>query len=120
MNQLWDHRPGKNRFGGIVLQEYDPAQRRLVGERHNIFRGTSAGFIEAPHIHKRDGCYYLLTGEGGTYYQHQVTLARSRALLGPYEVHPDNPLITSRDRPDAVLQRAVGITRAAKSVLVSP
>ncbi len=106
MNQLWDHRPGKNRFGGIVLQEYDPAQRRLVGERTNIFRGTSAGLTEAPHIHKRDGWYYLITAEGGTYYQHQVTLARSRSLLGPYEVHPDNPLITSRDRPDAVLQRA--------------
>ena len=106
MNQLWDHRPGKNRFGGIVLQEYDPARRCLVGDRHNVFRGTVAGLTEAPHIHKRDGWYYLITAEGGTYYQHQVTLARSRALLGPYEIHPDNPLITSRDRPDAVLQRA--------------
>ena len=106
LNQLWDHRPGKNRFGGIVVQEYDPARRQLVGERHNVFRGTSAGLTEAPHIHKRDGWYYLITAEGGTYYQHQVTLARSRTLLGPYEVHPDKPLITSRERPDAVLQRA--------------
>ena len=106
MNQLWDHRPGKNRFGGIVLQEYDPAQRCLIGERRNIFPGTTAGLTEAPHIHKRGNWYYLLTAEGGTYYQHQVTLARSRTLRGPYEVHPDNPLITSRDRPDAVLQRA--------------
>ncbi len=106
MNQLWDHRPGKNRFGGIVLQEYDPTQQRLVGERRNIFPGTRAGLTEAPHIHKRNGWYYLLTAEAGTYYHHQVTLARSRALFGPYEVHPDNPLLTSRDRPDAVLQRA--------------
>jgi xylan 1,4-beta-xylosidase len=106
LNQLWDHRPGKNRFGGIVLQEYDPAQRRLIGERHNIFKGTPAGLTEAPHIHKRNGWYYLITAEGGTYYQHQVTLARSRELLGPYELHPENPLVTSRNRPDAVLQRA--------------
>ena len=27
VNMLWDHRPGHNRFGGIVLQEYSPAER---------------------------------------------------------------------------------------------
>ena len=26
--------------------------------------------------------------------------------MGPYELHPDGPLLTSRDRPDAELQRA--------------
>ena len=31
---LWDHRPGSNRFAGIVLQEYSPRERRLIGERH--------------------------------------------------------------------------------------
>jgi len=106
MNQLWDHRPGKNRFGGVVVQEYDPAQQRLVGERRHVFAGTRAGLTEAPHIHKRDGWYYLLTAEGGTYYQHQATLARSRSLFGPYEVHPDNPIVTIGNRPEAVLQRA--------------
>ena len=106
LNQLWDHRPGKNRFAGIVLQEYDPATRCLIGTRENIFTGTPAGLTEAPHIHKRNGWYYLLTAEGGTYYHHQATLARSRNLRGPYELHPDNPLITSKDRPDAILQRA--------------
>jgi xylan 1,4-beta-xylosidase len=106
LNQLWDWRPGHNRFSGIVLQEYDPANRRLVGKRSLIFRGTDLGYTEAPHIHKRDGFYYLLTAEGGTGWGHAVTLARSRDLLGPYEVHPDGPLVTSRDRPDALLQRA--------------
>ena len=24
LNMLWDHRPGHNRFAGIVIQEYDP------------------------------------------------------------------------------------------------
>jgi len=106
LNQLWDHRPGHNRFNGIVLQEYSPAERRLVGERHRIFAGTALGLTEAPHIHKRDGWYYLITAEGGTGWNHAATLARSRSLLGPYELHPDGPLLTSRDRPDAVLQRA--------------
>src|SRR3954447_16627378 len=106
MNQLWDHRPGHNRFGGIVLQEYDPAVRQLVGERKLIFRGTALGLTEAPHIHKHRGWYFLLTAEGGTGWGHAATLARSRDLLGPYELHPDRPLLTSRDRPDAPLQRA--------------
>jgi xylan 1,4-beta-xylosidase len=106
LNQLWDHRPGHNRFNGIVLQEYSPAERRLVGERKRIFEGTHLGLTEAPHIHKRDGWYYLLTAEGGTGWGHAASLARSRDLLGSYELHPDGPLLTSRDRPDAVLQRA--------------
>ncbi len=106
LNQLWDHRPGHNRFNGIVLQEYSPSEQRLVGERHRIFEGTPLGLTEAPHIHKRGGWYYLITAEGGTGWSHAATLARSPALLGPYELHPDGPLLTSRDRPDAVLQRA--------------
>src|SRR4051812_1051986 len=106
MNQLWDHRPGHNRFGGIVLQEYDPAEGKLVGERKLIFRGTALGLTEAPHIHKHRGWYFLLTAEGGTGWGHAATLARSRNLLGPYKLHPDGPLVTSRDRPDAPLQRA--------------
>jgi xylan 1,4-beta-xylosidase len=106
LNQLWDHRPGHNRFRGIVLQEYSPEAKALVGERHLIFRGTSLGLTEAPHIHKRNGWYYLLVAEGGTGWGHAETVARSRTLLGPYEVHPDGPLVTSRDRPDAELQRA--------------
>src|SRR2546423_795797 len=44
VNMLWDHRPGYNRFGGIVLQEYSPAERRLIGERQTIFAGTPIGF----------------------------------------------------------------------------
>jgi xylan 1,4-beta-xylosidase len=103
---LWDHRPGQNRFAGIVLQEYSPATRTLVDERHNIFSGTAIGFTEAPHLYKRDGWYYLLTAEGGTGWGHAVTMARSRTLLGPYELHPDTYILTARHRPDSALQRA--------------
>src|SRR4026207_775652 len=54
VNMLWDHRPGQNRCGGIVLQQYSVRERRLVGERHMIFEGTPIGFTEAPHLYKRD------------------------------------------------------------------
>src|SRR5882672_2489415 len=43
VNQLWDHRPGQNRFAGIVLQEYSAAERRLIGRRQLIFQGTDLG-----------------------------------------------------------------------------
>jgi xylan 1,4-beta-xylosidase len=105
-NMLWDHRPGKNRFAGIVLQEYSHKERKLIGERINIFEGTSIGFTEAPHIYRRDSWYYLMTAEGGTNWGHAVTLARSRNLTGPYELHPDKYVVTSRFRPDVELQRA--------------
>lgn len=106
LNMLWDHRPGHNRFAGIVLQEYSLAERRLIGERVNIFKGTALGFTEAPHLYKRDGWYYLLTAEGGTNWNHAVTMARSRKLTGPYELHPDTYIMSARQRPDCELQRA--------------
>lgn len=106
LNMLWDHRPGRPRFAGIVAQEYDPAARALVGERQVIFPGTDLGLTEAPHLYKRDGWYYLITAEGGTGFGHAVTMARARSLHGPYDLHPDGPVLTARDRPHAPLQRA--------------
>src|SRR5688572_13480602 len=106
LNMLWDHRPGHNRFAGIVLQEYSVKEHKLIGERVNIFKGTALGFTEAPHLYKRDGWYYLLTAEGGTNWNHAITMARSRHLTGPYELHPDTYIMTARQRPDAELQRA--------------
>jgi xylan 1,4-beta-xylosidase len=106
VNMLWDHRPGRNRFAGIVLQEYAPADRRLVGPRQIIFEGTPIGLTEAPHLYKRGGYYYLITAEGGTGWGHAVTLARARSLTGPYELHPDVYVLTARHRPDVELQRA--------------
>ena len=106
VNQLWDHRPGHNRFAGIVLQEYSVAERKLIGSRQLIFKGTELGLTEAPHLYRRNGFYYLLTAEGGTGWGHAVTMARSRSLTGPYELHPDVYILSSRNRPDIELQRA--------------
>ncbi|MBX3581678.1 MAG: glycoside hydrolase family 43 protein [Rhizobiaceae bacterium] len=113
LNMLWNHvshgvggQPKTPSFAGILLQEYDPAAGRLVGAVKNIFKGSSLGLVEGPHLFKRGGWYYLTTAEGGTGYSHAVTMARSRSIDGPYEMHPDTHVITSKDAPDAPLQRA--------------
>jgi xylan 1,4-beta-xylosidase len=106
VNMLWDFRPGRNRFAGIELQEYSATECKLVGPREVIFTGTPIGLTEGPHLYKRKGYYYLLTAEGGTGWGHAVTLARSKFLTGPYELHPEGYVLTSRDRPDVELQRA--------------
>ncbi len=101
-----DWRPGRDRFAGISIQRYDRDQRRLTGPETVIFDGTEAGLTEAPNIYRKDGWYYLVTAEGGTTLTHQVTVARSRHLLGGYEVDPAGPLLTSAGRPDLALQKA--------------
>ena len=113
LNMLWNHRSdsvgGKPRtpaFAGILLQEYDAAAGKLVGEPVNIFAGSPLGLVEGPHLFRRGDYYYLTTAEGGTGYGHAVTMARAHAIDGPYELHPDVHLITARDDPDCPLQRA--------------
>jgi xylan 1,4-beta-xylosidase len=113
INMVWNHRtasvggnPKSPAFDGILMQEWDAAQRKLVGPITNIYRGTALGLVEGPHLFKRNGWYYLTVAEGGTGYGHAVTMARSRNLAGPYETHPNLHLITSKDTPDAPLQRA--------------
>ncbi|SER67365.1 xylan 1,4-beta-xylosidase [Gracilibacillus ureilyticus] len=106
VNMVWDHRKGKNPFGGIALQEYSPDEQKLVGPIRHIFKGTALGKTEAPHLYKRNGYYYLLTAEGGTEYGHAATMARSRSLFGPYEVDPTNPVLTSDKEKTDQLQKA--------------
>jgi xylan 1,4-beta-xylosidase len=106
VNMVWDHRPSRNRFGGIVLQQYDPQQQRLVGPIRTICQGTNLGCTEGPHLYKRQGWYYLMLAEGGTGYDHAVTVVRSRNIVGPYEVDPTNPILTSKDKPHLELQKA--------------
>lgn len=106
VNMMWDHRKRPRTFAGIALQEFDPVSGKLVGPRENIFKGTELDLVEGPHLYKRNGWYYLLTAEGGTAYEHACTLARSRDIWGPYEVHPQKHILTSKDAPLAPLQRS--------------
>jgi len=113
VNMIWNHRasapgahPKSPAFFGVRLQEWSAEARRLVGEPKTIFPGSAHGLVEGPHLYKRRGWYYLTTAEGGTGYDHAVTMARARRVDGPYELHPNVHLITSKDAPDAPLQRA--------------
>ncbi|MDA3898957.1 MAG: glycoside hydrolase family 43 protein [Spirochaetes bacterium] len=91
-------------FKGILLQEYDDKQNKLIGPVHRIFDKV-LGVTEGPHLYKRNEYYYLVVAEGGTSYEHAITMARSRNIEGPYEVHPDNPVLTASGT-DALIQKA--------------
>ncbi len=105
INQIWDPRPGRNAFAGIALQEYSVAQQQLVGEPVTIFKGSALGVTEGPHLYLKDNYYYLVTAEGGTGFEHAVTVARSRSLVGPYELSPHHPLLSARDFAAHPLQK---------------
>ena len=106
VSMRWDHHKGHGKFNGILLQEFSPTESRLVGPITKIFGNTPLGATEGPHLYKRDGMYYLMMAEGGTGLNHAVTLARSASLTGPYEVYPQNPVVTAKDRPGLELQKA--------------
>lgn len=102
----WDHRPGHDPFGGILLQEWDRAGRRTVGPVRRVFTGTRLGRTEGPHLYRKDGWYYLFTAEGGTSWEHAVTVARSRDITGPYTPDPTGPLLTADGDDTLELQKA--------------
>ncbi|WP_238364595.1 glycoside hydrolase family 43 protein [Mesobacterium pallidum] len=108
----WNHisnsvggNPKHRAFDGILCQEWSERDG-LIGPIKVISHGSKLGLTEGPHLSKRDGWYYLTVAEGGTGYDHAVTMARSRDIWGPYALHPDTHLITAKDAPDAPLQRA--------------
>lgn len=107
VNMVWDHRhqPHGDRFGGILCQEYSHSEQRLIGPVHNIYAGSDLKFTEAPHVFRRDGYYWLMVAEGGTGYDHAVTVARSQELLGPYKTDPAKHMLTAAGAPDNGLQR---------------
>ncbi|MFJ6513067.1 glycoside hydrolase family 43 protein [Streptomyces sp. NPDC091406] len=102
----WDHRPERHPFAGILLQEWDRAERRVTGPLHRIFQGTPLAHTEGPHLYRRAGWYYLMTAEGGTSWAHAVTVARSRNPTGPYVADPAGPLLTSAGHGELPLQKA--------------
>ena len=111
MNIRWNYRgrgtggnPKNASFDGILLQEWSP-EKGLFGLVKNIYDGTDRGLTEAPHIFKRGDYYYLTTAEGGTVYDHAVTMARSRDIWGPYEDHPNKWLMTAAAAPDHPIQK---------------
>lgn len=107
LNMCWDYRfdDDGSRFRGILMQEYDHKQKKLVGKPVKIFAGTEKKITEGPHMFQRNGWYYLLTAEGGTGLPHCATLARSRSPYGPFELHPNKHIITAW-QTNCMLQKA--------------
>jgi len=92
----WETREGYEKPGAICMVEYDPDKQEIVGyPRRMWWGGTDRGCIEAPHLTKRNGFYYIMCAEGGTGYNHCVTMGRARQVWGPYERDPKNPIVTS-------------------------
>ncbi|MFI2432840.1 family 43 glycosylhydrolase [Streptomyces sp. NPDC018693] len=103
LNLQNDHRPGGNRFSGIVLTELDRDSLEPIGDTRLLLQHQR--LIEGPKLLRRDGWYHLVLAEGGTGFEHGVLTARSRDLTGPYDLD-DRPLLTSRDNPELPLQKA--------------
>lgn len=88
----------------VTLCEINPDTGELIGEKKEIWHGAGNGWLEAPHIYRKDGWYYIFTAEGGTSYNHELTIGRSRFLFGDYEACPFNPVLTNKaDTSKAVL-----------------
>ena len=121
LNMLWDHRrQGLDRFQGIILQEYDAAARRLRGPITNILRKPI--LIEGPNLYKRNGWYYLMMAEGGTGFEHAVSMARSRSITGPYELDPQPQVLTAKEENPSCSRRPATANwwKPKKAIGISP
>ncbi|HEX8602754.1 MAG TPA: glycoside hydrolase family 43 protein [Pseudoduganella sp.] len=90
--------------GGVVQARIDVATGKLLEEPRLIWRGTGGVWPEGPHLYKVNGWYYLMIAEGGTSYEHGITVARSKSPFGPFEAHRGNPIVSHRDHPGLPLQ----------------
>ena len=85
----------------IRMFELDPANLKTVGEEKLLINGGTdmarkPVWIEAPHIIKKDGRYYLICAEGGTGYNHSEVVFRSKSPEGPFVSYEKNPILTQR------------------------
>lgn len=89
----------------IKIWEYDVENDKVViGTDKIIVNGgvdlsKKPIWIEAPHIYKKDGLYYLMCAEGGTGGWHSEVIFVSDNPMGPYEPAPSNPILTQRHFP---------------------
>lgn len=95
----------------IWIQEFDIPSMKLVGERTLIVNGgvdinTKPSWIEAPHVLKRNGKYYLIAAEGGTGDYHSEVVFGADNVRGPFTPWSGNPILTQRhldrNRPDPI------------------
>ena len=99
-----DNKPQYSGHRTIRMYEFDPVAKKVVGDEKILVNGgvdisKKPVWIEAPHILKRDGWYYLYAAEGGTSVNHSEVVLRSKSVWGPYEPYEHNPILTQRDLP---------------------
>ncbi len=107
--------PGEALYEGhraIWLWQYDPLQKAVLKDSKKLLVNGGVDlakkpiWIEAPHLIKHNGWYYLICAEGGTADQHSEVVFRSKSLNEPFVPWEKNPILTQRDlapnRPDPV------------------
>lgn len=100
--------PGTAQYPGhrvIKVWDYDVEKDQVVaGSSKVVVNGgvditKKPDWIEAPHIYKRNGWYYLMCAEGGTGDNHSEVIFRAKSPKGPYVPAPSNPILSQRHLP---------------------
>ena len=96
---------GKELYNGhrvIKIWEYDVENDKIIPGTDKIIvdGGTDLAkkpiWIEAPHLYKKDGKYFLMCAEGGTGGWHSEVIFKSDSPKGPFIPAPSNPILTQR------------------------
>jgi alpha-N-arabinofuranosidase len=96
---------GKELYNGhrvIKIWEYDMVADQVIEGTDKIIVDGGVDikqkpiWIEAPHIYKKNGKYYLMCAEGGTGGWHSEVIFVSDSPKGPYIPAPSNPILTQR------------------------
>jgi len=99
---------GKELYNGhrvIKIWEYDVENDKVIPGTDKIIvdGGTDLAkkpiWIEAPHLYKKDGKYFLMCAEGGTGGNHSEVIFKSDNPKGPFIPAPSNPILTQRYFP---------------------
>ncbi|MEJ6979506.1 glycoside hydrolase family 43 protein [Pedobacter sp. P351] len=99
---------GKELYNGhrvIKVWEYDIQNDKIIPGTDKIVvnGGTDISqkpiWIEAPHLYKKNGLYYLMCAEGGTGDWHSEVIFVSDNPKGPFIPANSNPILTQRYFP---------------------
>ncbi len=86
----------------IKVWEYDVAKDQVISGTDQVIVNGGVDlseepiWIEAPHLYKKDGNYYLMCAEGGTGDWHSEVIFISDRPTGPFTPAPGNPILTQR------------------------
>ena len=89
----------------IKVWEYDVEKDQIIKGTDKIIVNGGVDladkpiWIEAPHLYKKDGKYFLMCAEGGTGDWHSEVIFMSDNPKGPFVPAPSNPILTQRYFP---------------------